>query len=61
MKALIYFILFYACIFLISMIPEENFADNNETNTEVISSTKKETSYTRHADSIQRKIMSEVY
>lgn len=60
MKALIYFILFYACIFMISMIPEDNVAELNETKTEVLSNNK-ETSYTKHVDSLQQKVMSEVY
>ena len=60
MKALIYFLLFYACIFLISMIPEENVVELNETSEEVARPTNKETSYTTHTDSIQKWAMSEV-
>ena len=59
MKALIYFLLFYACIFLISMIPEESVAEHNDTSSEV--NRHKETSYTMHADSLQKWVMSDVY
>ena len=62
MKALYYFLLFYACIFLISMIPEENVAEINETSSEVLrQSNNKETSYNVHADSIQKWRVTEVY
>ena len=62
MKALYYFLLFYACIFLISMIPEDNVAEINGTSTEVTrQSNNKETSYNVHTDSLRKCAMSEVY
>ncbi|MBP5477801.1 MAG: hypothetical protein J6Y15_00360 [Bacteroidaceae bacterium] len=60
MKALIYFLLFYSCIFLISMIPEDNVADN-DTSVEVDRKSNKETSYTTHTDSLNKWVMSEMY
>lgn len=57
MKALIYFILFYACIFLISLIPEDNFANAvNRQNESSFSNSATESSYTTSVDSVNRKL-----
>lgn len=65
MKALIYFILFYASIFLISMIPEDKFAYLNDGDQveETIDnpSNNKETSYTNFSDSAKGQWNAKVY
>jgi len=59
MKALLYFILFYASIFLISMIPSENAEKAQESNRESVysSNSNKETSYNEFSDSVNKHVL----
>ena len=56
MKAIMYFILFYASVFLISMIPEEAMTQQSSNKEEVIQpkTTKNSTSYVEFADSVKQ-------